>query len=175
MWRLSKWSRNKAGRLVEDPYFPLLRKSLDDPLITDNKGKAKLLISQFYPPPLEVDLLDIFNNTSTLPWFIIPQDFPDILLERELEKFPNRKALGLDKIANKVLKEVYKELAPYLAEAFTVVVYLGYYPKIKKSITTVVLRKDGKADYSLINSYRPIALENTIVKVYKKLLVILIS
>ena len=37
------------------------------------------------------------------------------------------------------------------------------------------LRKDGKADYFLTNSYRPIALENTIAKVYKKLLATLIS
>ena len=58
---------------------------------------------------------------------------------------------------------------------FTVVVYLRYYPKIKKSITTVALYKDSKADYFFINSYRPIALENTIAKVYKKLLVTLIS
>ena len=110
-----------------------------------------------------------------LPQFTIPQDFPDILLKRELEKFFNRKALGLNKIANKVLKEVYKKLVPYLTEVFTVVVHLRYYPKIKKSITTVALYKDGKADYFFINNYRPIALENTIVKVYKKLLVILIS
>ena len=109
-----------------------------------------------------------------LPRFTIPQDFPDTLLERELEKLPNGKAPGLNRIANKVLKEVYKELAPYLAEAFTAVVHLRYYPKIKKSITTVALRKDGKVDYFLINSYRPIALENTIVKIYKKLLATLI-
>ena len=172
---LSKQSRNKAKRLVKDFYLSLFRKSLDDPLIINNKDKAKLFISQFYPPFLEVDLLDIFNNTNMLFQFTIPQDFPDTLLERELEKLPNRKALGLDKIANKVLKKVYKELALYLTEVFTVVVYLRYYPKIRKSITTVVLRKDGKADYSFINSYRPIALENTIAKVYKKLLVILIS
>ena len=57
---------------------------------------------------------------------------------------------------------------------FTAVVYLRYYPKIRKSTTIVTLRKDGKADYSFINSYRPIALENTIAKVYKKLLVTLI-
>ena len=57
---------------------------------------------------------------------------------------------------------------------FTVVVYFRYYSKIKKSITTVALYKDGKADYFFINSYRPITLENTIVKVYKKLLVTLI-
>ena len=175
MWRLSKWSRNKAGRPVKDPYLPPLRKSPDDPLIIDNKGKANLLISQFYPPFLEADLLDIFNDTSMLPQFTIPQDFLDTLLERELEKFPNRKALGLDRIANKVLKEAYKELALYLAEVFTAVVHLGYYPKIGKSITTVALCKDGKADYFFINNYHPIALENTIVKVYEKFLVTLIS
>ena len=110
-----------------------------------------------------------------LPQFTIPQDFPDTLLERELEKLPNKKALGLNKIANKVLKEVYKELVLYLTEVFTVVVHLRYYLKIKKSITTVALYKDGKANYSLINNYRSIALKNTIVKVYKKLLVTLIS
>ena len=109
-----------------------------------------------------------------LPQFTIPQDFPDTLLERELEKLLNKKALGLDKIANKVLKEVYKELVLYLIEVFTAVVHLRYYPKIKKSITTVTLYKNGKADYSFTNSYRPITLENTIAKVYKKLLVTLI-
>ena len=123
MWCLSKWSRNKAKRPVKDPYLPPLRKSLDDPLITDNKGKAKLLINQFYPSFLEVDLLDIFNDTNILPQFTIPQDFPDTLLEKELEKLPNKKALGLDRIANKVLKEVYKELVLYLAEAFTIVFF----------------------------------------------------
>ena len=108
------------------------------------------------------------------PQFTIPQDFLDILLERELEKLPNGKALGLNKIANKVLKEVYKELVLYLIEAFTVVVYFKYYSKIKKFITIVALYKDSKVDYSFINSYRPITLKNTIVKVYKKLLVTLI-
>ena len=175
MWRLSKQFRNKAKRLIKDPHLFLLKKSPDDPLIINNKGKANLLISQFYPPLLEADLSDILNNTNTLSQFTIPQDFSDTLLERELEKLPNRKAPGLDKIVNEVLKEVYKELVLYLAEVFTAAVYLGYYFKIGKSITTVALRKDGKVDYSLINSYRPIALENTIAKVYKKLLVTLIS
>ena len=81
--------------------------------------------------------------------FTIPQAFPDTLLERELEKLLNRKALGPNRIANKVLKEAYKELVLYLAEAFTAVVYFKYYPKIKKSITIVALRKDGKADYQI--------------------------
>jgi len=40
-----------------------------------------------------------------------------------------------------------------------------------KESTTVVLRKDGKKDYSLLGSYRPIALENTLAKVIEKILV----
>ena len=124
---------------------------------------------------MEVDLLNIFNNTNIFPQFTIPQDFPDILLKRELEKLLNRKALGLNKIANKVLKEVYKKLVPYLTKVFTVVIHFRYYSKIKKSTTTVALYKDGKVDYFFINSYCPIALENIIVKIYKKFLAILIS
>ena len=100
----------------------------------------------------------------------MPQEFPDAQLESELRKLPNKRALGPDRIPNEVLKEAYKELAPYLVEAFTAAAWLGHYPKIRKTTTTVALRKDSKADYSLTNSYRPIALENTIAKVYEKLL-----
>jgi hypothetical protein len=100
----------------------------------------------------------------------MPQDFPVAQLESELRKLPNKRAPGPDRIPNEALKEAHKELAPYLAEAFTAAAQLGYYPKIGKSTTTVALRKDGKGDYSLTNSYRPIALENTIAKVYEKLL-----
>ena len=175
MWRISKWSRNRAGRPVDDPHLPPLRKSPEDPFVMDNESKANLLISQFYPPPPEADLSDIPHDTSTLPRFTMSQDFPDTLLESELKKLPDGKAPGPDGIANEVLKEAYRELAPYLAEAFTAAAQLGYYPKIGKSTTTVVLRKDGKADYSLTNSYRPIALENTIAKVYEKLLASQIS
>jgi hypothetical protein len=38
-------------------------------------------------------------------------------------------------------------------------------------MTTYVLRKEGKADYSLPGSYRPIALENTLSKVLERVVV----
>ncbi|KAF2176656.1 hypothetical protein K469DRAFT_606465, partial [Zopfia rhizophila CBS 207.26] len=37
----------------------------------------------------------------------------------------------------------------------------------KESIT-IALRKEGKKDYFLLESYQPIALENTLAKVIKK-------
>jgi len=37
-------------------------------------------------------------------------------------------------------------------------------------MTTFVLRKEGKADYSLLGSYRPIALENTLSKILERVI-----
>ena len=45
MWHLFKWFKNKVKRLVKDPYLLLFKKSLNDPLIINNKSKAKLFIS----------------------------------------------------------------------------------------------------------------------------------
>jgi hypothetical protein len=38
-------------------------------------------------------------------------------------------------------------------------------------MTTYILYKEGKADYSLLRSYRPIALENTLSKILKRVVV----
>jgi len=35
---------------------------------------------------------------------------------------------------------------------------------------TVVLRKEGKVDYLILGSYRPIALENTLSKILEKVI-----
>ena len=44
-----------------------------------------------------------------------------------------------------------------------------------KESTIVVLWKDGKKDYSLLDSYYPIAFKNTLAKVIEKILVDYIS
>jgi len=38
-------------------------------------------------------------------------------------------------------------------------------------MTMVVLRKESKADYLLLRSYRPIALKNTLSKILKKIII----
>jgi hypothetical protein len=43
--------------------------------------------------------------------------------------------------------------------------YLGYYSAYFRELTTVVLRKLGKDNYTALKSYRPIALINTIGKI----------
>jgi len=47
---------------------------------------------------------------------------------------------------------------------------IGYYPQLGRSITTVILRKEGKVDYLILGSYCPITLENTLSKILEKVI-----
>jgi hypothetical protein len=48
---------------------------------------------------------------------------------------------------------------------------IGYYLRLKRAITTYILYKEGKADYSLLGSYRSITLENTLSKILERVVV----
>jgi hypothetical protein len=48
---------------------------------------------------------------------------------------------------------------------------IGYYLRFKRTITIYILYKEGKTDYLLLGSYRPIALENTLSKILKRVIV----
>jgi hypothetical protein len=87
-----------------------------------------------------------------------------------INALPNRKAPGPDIIPNEALKALTDVIAPELAVTITRLFEKGELPAILKESTTVVLRKEKKKDYSLPSSYRPIALENTIAKVIKKII-----
>jgi len=89
--------------------------------------------------------------------------------------FLNRKALGLDGIPNKVLKVVALVIIKDLAEVASYCFASGIILKSLKESITIVLYKEGKKDYSLLGSYRPITLENTLAKVLEKHIANIIS
>jgi len=103
---------------------------------------------------------------------------PTILTEK-ISKFIksllNRKALKPNGILNKVLKVaalvIVKDLAKTASHCFASRIILK---SLKESIT-VVLCKEKKKDYSLLGSYRLIALKNTLAKVLKKHIANIIS
>ena len=47
---------------------------------------------------------------------------------------------------------------------------IGYYLKLRRAIITFILRKEGKVDYLLLGSYRPITLENTLSKILERVI-----
>src|SRR5436853_6604997 len=91
-------------------------------------------------------------------------------MARTISRLLNNTAPGLDRIPNKALKICGPLIAPWLADVARACFAIGYYPRLGRAMTTVVLRKEGKADYSLLGSYRPIALENTLSKILKRVI-----
>jgi len=103
---------------------------------------------------------------------------PTILTEeisKLIRSLLNRKALGLDGILNKVLKVATLVIIKDLAKAASYYFASGIILKSLKEFITVVLYKEEKKDYSLLDSYRLITFKNMLVKVLEKHIANIIS
>jgi hypothetical protein len=92
-------------------------------------------------------------------------------MARIISRFLNNIVLGLNRILNKALKTYRLLIVLWLADIAKVYFIIGYYLRLKKAITIYILYKEGKADYLLLKSYRPIALKNTLSKILEKVVI----
>jgi len=177
-----------------DPHLPELRRSTQDPYTDNNEEKTRILAERFFPNTGHADLSDIIpegtpqdlhhivhpwaaptgnagdtqaEDGSTMRIPISPQITADQLKEL-VRKLPNGKAPGPDGIPNEALKVAVPAIAGEMAQAISSSFAGGTLPNRFKESTTIVLKKEGKKDYSLPGSYWPIALENTLAKVMEK-------
>jgi len=60
-------------------------------------------------------------------------------MARTISRLLNNIVLGLDGILNEALKTYRPLIAPWLADVARVCFAIGYYPRFKRSMTTVVL------------------------------------
>src|SRR6266567_1761276 len=98
----------------------------------------------------------------------------DIITEemaRTISCLLNNIALGLDRIPNEALKTYRPLIVLWLVDVAKAYFAIGYYLRLRKAIITVVLYKEGKVDYLLLGSYRPIALKNTLSKILERVIV----
>ncbi|MBW0544473.1 hypothetical protein O181_084188 [Austropuccinia psidii MF-1] len=77
---------------------------------------------------------------------------------------------GRDQIPNELLKIASNSLAPYLKEFFNGCLQNGYFPLRWKRALTAIIRKSGKDEYSDPKEYLPIALLNTLGKLFEKII-----
>ena len=91
-------------------------------------------------------------------------------IARTISRLLNNIVLGLDRILNEALKACGPLIVPWLADVARVYFIIGYYLRLRRAIITFVLYKEGKADYSLLGSYRPITLENTLSKILERVI-----
>ena len=169
LWRIAKWARKKANRPPETPQLPPLRRTENQTPTTDFQAKADLLAARFFPAPVEADLGDL-EEASLQERIQVPQEVDRQEIEGVIQAVPRKKAPGPDRIPNEALKAAAQLISPILASITSSCFQQGYFPKCFHHSITVVLRKEGKDDYSLPKAYRPIALENTLAKIIEKLL-----
>jgi hypothetical protein len=105
-----------------------------------------------------------------------PQNFSQALFDETLSSLPNNKATGPDQICNEWLKNspkpVRKILFACLQRIWEDNLTLPEWLALSK---TILLFKPGKDDPTIVKNYRPIALANTIYKLYTKMVASIIQ
>ncbi|MBW0488302.1 hypothetical protein O181_028017 [Austropuccinia psidii MF-1] len=144
-------------------------KTSDGHVATDIAEKATILFEGTSLIPTEADLCDV----PPLPLPHIPPQFPPITedeLTRAIKTLPNKKAAGPDKIPNELLKIANTTIVPHLVPLFNTCLLAHHFPAPWKRAITVIIKKAAKEDYTDPNAYRPIALLNTLGKLFEKII-----
>ena len=131
--------------------------------------KAQILAEKFFPSVGEADLSDLVGEQQGGRVLDIPPTVTKGEIDQVLLGLPSNKTPGPDGIPNEVLTALAHVLTPHMAQAVGSCLARGALPVSYRESTTVVIRKEGKRDFSLPSSYRPIALENSLAKVIEKL------
>jgi hypothetical protein len=187
LWRLSRWSRRKAGVPHADPHIPALRRTPEDEATSNKDAQAEILADKFFPGWGEIVQPDPHAHSMLTRSALISQpgagksnsnetrQLDDEPITNEevnqvLASLPNRKAPGPDGIPNEVLKALANEIGKGITKGINESLAKRMLPAGYRESITITLRKEGKKDYSLPNAYRPIALENTLAKVVEKVI-----
>uniref|UniRef100_A0A803JST4 Reverse transcriptase domain-containing protein n=1 Tax=Xenopus tropicalis TaxID=8364 RepID=A0A803JST4_XENTR len=116
-----------------------------------------------------------FLTDITLP--TLPQEFNETLIQditeteiyEAIKAFPPRKAAGSDGLPIEIYQRFHKELTPHLTKLYNNALTAGTLPPSLYNATIVLLSKPGK-DPKYSDSYRPISLLTTDIKILAKVL-----
>ena len=100
---MAKWAKRKAGRPVEDPHLPPLRRPGEPLATSDNDEKAKILTERFFPQPALADLSDI-TGEAPVTRLRVDSDMTTEEMARTISRLSNNTAPGPDGIPNEALK-----------------------------------------------------------------------
>ena len=170
LWRLSRWSRRVAGKPHTDPHIPALRRHDEEASTEKDEERAKILAEKFFPQTPQVHRRRHALETQARSPILVEMKVTQEEIATIIRALPTGKAPGPDRIPNEILKILVEEISEGLAQGVSMLLAAGTLPRSLKESTKIALRKEGKKDYSLPSSYRPIALENTLAKVVEKVL-----
>ncbi|MBW0544884.1 hypothetical protein O181_084599 [Austropuccinia psidii MF-1] len=162
-YRAYRFTKNKQ----DEEITPL--KNGEGNLTSDVTEKSNLLFHGTSIVETAADLRDIPireqpNRPPTFP--LITED----KIKNAIEELPNKKAPGPDGIPNELIKISKPLLTMHLLYLYNACLRQGNYPNIWKETRTAIIRKAAKEDYTDPNAYRPIALLDTLGKLFKKII-----
>jgi len=134
----------------------------------NNEEKSNALANSFFPPP---------PPSPTIPLTCYPKPanifrfFTRAQIKKAVDKLDTYKAPGPDGIPNVILKRRIETLANRLYYTYRAIFELNVYPEEWRESIMVVLRKPGKPSYEEPKAYRPIALLNTLGKLFSSIMV----
>lgn len=173
LWRLAK--NIKASSFAVIP--PLLR--TDGSKTSSPLEQCEELASAFHKNLIlthdwqstEVEA-DVMASSSLLANFQ-PGTLVNPVFPRELANFIRRlklrKAPGLDKIANCLLKSLPQKAVVLITKIFNSCLSLAYFPSAWKVAKVIAIKKPGK-DGTIPISYRPISLLPSLAKLFEKII-----
>ena len=165
-----KWAKNTSHSPKELPKFPALRQNTSNNIYTkDFKDKVQILRERFFPPSQEVNLEGIFQAEYPAPLLSAMRVTPEEV-EAAIQWPKSDKVPGIDGVPGRFLRQVLEVFLSHFTYLFQACVELGYHFKEFRVANTIVLRKPWKDDYSLAESYRPIALLSTLGKALKSVI-----
>ena len=166
IWKAARFAQNLLSDGSRTCISTLYTKSASNETVTTHETpwqKAAVLKEMFFPP--KPHHLPPYPGDSDPPPAPLPfSTLPLSAVHQCIKKLHLFKAPGPDSIPNIVLKHASEVLAPLLHTCLRTTLFLQYYPKAWWTWTTIVLRKPGKADYTVAKAYRPVALYNTMGK-----------
>ncbi|EAT76579.2 hypothetical protein SNOG_16000 [Parastagonospora nodorum SN15] len=176
--RAACWSRPK--RIAQTPAFEhrgRIYTSDSDKNSEERTCPTVISVTSDRSFPLFVRVTAICNNTSILDWRITMYEPSHVALDklekdelkRILKDLPDGKAYGTDNIPYEALKKCRKVIEPILETIFNAFLQFRLHPDHFKETITFVIQKPGK-DAKVPTSYRPIAILNTIGKVYERII-----
>lgn len=166
MWRLAKWARSRSGAYEKGltPSLKIQGPETPRELAETVAQKAEAFRKTFFPQPPAADLSDTASLQYPEPIEFPPITTPEI--QEAVRGAKAGKAPGEDGIPNSLWHKLIEVpiILQVLGQLFNACIRTGYNPMHFQRSITVVLRKQGKSDYQLAKSYRPVALLNTLGK-----------
>ncbi|OKP13188.1 hypothetical protein PENSUB_1288 [Penicillium subrubescens] len=128
--------------------------------VTENEDKAQAFLDSFFPE-MNTPAADV---PTAAPLELPRQPITELGIHRSLKAAKGTTAPGEGNLPMVVCKQLWTHLGSVTARILNTSMNLGYHPKQRRNAKIVVLRKPGKADYSIPGAYRPISLLKTLGK-----------